>query len=83
MESRRAWYSGECVSCGKKIRRGEMVFIDKRTGWDGWLLWHFPTCAERKALDAHRKPRQHVPRVWIDTKKFKLPWSRLEASSDA
>lgn len=78
MESRRAQFKGTCASCARAIKRGEVCFIDKRNSTDGWILWHLK-CDAEKPTESPRKPLAHRPRVWIDTRRFKLPWGNLEA----
>ena len=80
MESRRASYEGVCETCKKRVFRGEVVLIDKRTGTDGWILWHLDCDAQNKRPEAPRKAVHHKPRVWIDTRRFRLPWDQLGAS---
>jgi len=78
MESRRVRFEGTCETCRKPVRRGEVCFIDKRTGTDGWILWHLD-CDAKSVGKAPRTRQKAPPRVWIDTRKFKLPWSPMEA----
>lgn len=81
MESRRAAYPGTCEKCEKQVWKGQMVFIDRRTGHDGWMVWHFECYLgiARKAGNGPRKAAKPHPRVWIDTSKFKLPWEAQDA----
>lgn len=81
MESRRSRYPGVCETCRKKVWKGELVFIDRRVGHDGWMLWHFECYLglPKKATNASRKAAKPLPRVWVDTSKFTLPWEALDA----